>query len=131
MAALTVKAYAKINLTLEALGKRADGYHSIVSVMQTIDLSGNLLPSLPAGLFSGRSSLQEIDLSRNTIATLPSRVFAGLPALRSVDVSQSRLAAPFAVLPGGAFEGVASRLAVLEGHVGERSGTLLAGLAAA
>lgn len=29
---------AKINLTLEVLGKRADGYHEIISVMQTIDI---------------------------------------------------------------------------------------------
>lgn len=35
---LTVRAHAKINLTLEALGKRADGYHDVVTVMQTIDL---------------------------------------------------------------------------------------------
>ncbi len=35
---LTVKAPAKINLTLEVLGKRPDGYHEIRSVLQTIDL---------------------------------------------------------------------------------------------
>ncbi|MBM3706691.1 MAG: 4-(cytidine 5'-diphospho)-2-C-methyl-D-erythritol kinase, partial [Actinobacteria bacterium] len=29
---------AKINLTLEILNKRVDGYHEILSVMQTIDL---------------------------------------------------------------------------------------------
>ena len=39
---LTVRAYAKVNLTLEVLGKRADGYHQIASVMQTIDLSDEL-----------------------------------------------------------------------------------------
>ena len=36
---LTVQAYAKINLTLEILGKRDDGYHEIASVLQTIDLA--------------------------------------------------------------------------------------------
>ena len=35
---LTVNAYAKVNLTLEVLGRRPDGYHEIVSVMQTVDL---------------------------------------------------------------------------------------------
>ena len=32
------KAYAKINLTLEILGKRRDGYHNLASIMQTVDL---------------------------------------------------------------------------------------------
>lgn len=39
---ITLSAYAKINLTLEVLGKRADGYHNIVSVLQTIDLADTL-----------------------------------------------------------------------------------------
>lgn len=35
---LTLKAYAKINLTLEVVGRRDDGYHDILSVFQTVDL---------------------------------------------------------------------------------------------
>jgi 4-diphosphocytidyl-2-C-methyl-D-erythritol kinase len=35
---LTVLAPAKINLTLEVLGKRPDGYHEIRSLIQTVDL---------------------------------------------------------------------------------------------
>lgn len=35
---LTAKACAKINLTLEVLGSRPDGYHEIISVIQSIDL---------------------------------------------------------------------------------------------
>jgi len=33
-----VRAYAKINLTLDVLGKRNDGYHDLATVMQTVDL---------------------------------------------------------------------------------------------
>jgi 4-diphosphocytidyl-2-C-methyl-D-erythritol kinase len=33
-----VRAYAKINLTLDVLGRRADGYHDLATVMQTVDL---------------------------------------------------------------------------------------------
>ena len=33
------KAYAKINLYLDVVGKRDDGYHNINSVMQTVSLS--------------------------------------------------------------------------------------------
>jgi len=33
-----IRAYAKINLTLDVLGRRSDGYHELATVMQTIDL---------------------------------------------------------------------------------------------
>lgn len=32
------RAYAKINLTLDVLGRRTDGYHELATVMQTVDL---------------------------------------------------------------------------------------------
>src|SRR5712692_3487122 len=35
-------AYAKINLTLEVTGKRPDGYHELISIMQTISLADEL-----------------------------------------------------------------------------------------
>ena len=35
---IALKAYAKINLTLEVIDRRPDGYHEIASIMQTIDL---------------------------------------------------------------------------------------------
>ncbi len=37
-----VRAYAKINLTLDVLGRRADGYHELATVMQTVDLYDTL-----------------------------------------------------------------------------------------
>ncbi len=35
-------AYAKVNLTLDVLGRRADGYHELASVMQTVSLADTL-----------------------------------------------------------------------------------------
>ncbi|HON56856.1 MAG TPA: 4-(cytidine 5'-diphospho)-2-C-methyl-D-erythritol kinase [bacterium] len=35
---ITIKAYAKLNLILQIVGKRADGYHLLNSFMQSIDL---------------------------------------------------------------------------------------------
>jgi 4-diphosphocytidyl-2-C-methyl-D-erythritol kinase len=33
-----VRSYAKVNVTLDVLGKRPDGYHELATIMQTIDL---------------------------------------------------------------------------------------------
>ena len=42
LAMLTVPSFAKINWTLEILGKRADGYHEVRTILQTIDLADTL-----------------------------------------------------------------------------------------
>lgn len=39
---MILKAYAKINLTLDILGKRKDGFHELESVMQQIDLADDV-----------------------------------------------------------------------------------------
>lgn len=39
---MEIKAFAKLNLTFEVLGRRDDGYHEIKSIMQTIDLADQL-----------------------------------------------------------------------------------------
>jgi 4-diphosphocytidyl-2-C-methyl-D-erythritol kinase len=45
-----VEAFAKINLFLDVLGKRQDGYHNIVSVMQSVSLCDELtIEYLPQG----------------------------------------------------------------------------------
>jgi 4-diphosphocytidyl-2-C-methyl-D-erythritol kinase len=48
---ISLFSFAKINLCLYVLGKRKDGYHQIVSVMQAIDLADKLeLFKLPSGI---------------------------------------------------------------------------------
>ena len=42
MAALTLRAYAKVNLALEVLGRRPDGYHDVATVLQTVSLHDEL-----------------------------------------------------------------------------------------
>ena len=39
---MKVEAFAKINLCLEVLGRRSDGYHEVRTVMQTIDLADSI-----------------------------------------------------------------------------------------
>ena len=55
---ITVSAPAKINLTLEVLGKWADGYHEIRSVIQTISLCDSLSFE-PADSFEFKSDSAE------------------------------------------------------------------------
>ena len=63
---MSVKAPAKINLYLDVLGKRADGYHNIRSVMQTVDLCDDITVEL--GTPKRGSQLIEISCSE---AALP------------------------------------------------------------
>ena len=44
---MEIQAYAKLNLTLEVLGRREDGYHQVRTILQTIDLA-DLLEVSPA-----------------------------------------------------------------------------------
>ena len=41
--ALRIPAYAKVNLSLEVLGKRSDGYHEVATVMQTVALADEVV----------------------------------------------------------------------------------------
>lgn len=36
---LRISAYAKINLSLEVIGRREDGYHDVATILQTVDLA--------------------------------------------------------------------------------------------
>lgn len=48
---ITVEGYAKINLTLDILGKRPDGYHEVSMVMQSVSLHDTVkLTKIPKGI---------------------------------------------------------------------------------
>lgn len=49
MICLTQNAYAKLNLTLDVCGKRADGYHDLQSVMQTVSLCDEIQIEIETG----------------------------------------------------------------------------------
>lgn len=48
---IRLKAYAKVNLTLDVVGRRNDGYHLLESVMQSVSLADQItLSKQPAGI---------------------------------------------------------------------------------
>ena len=44
MSEVRIPAFAKINLRLDILGKRPDGFHELRTIFQTISLHDELLP---------------------------------------------------------------------------------------
>ncbi|MDQ0190166.1 4-(cytidine 5'-diphospho)-2-C-methyl-D-erythritol kinase [Alicyclobacillus cycloheptanicus] len=72
---LAERAYAKINLTLDVVGRRPDGYHEVDMVMQTIDLSDLIwLERIESGLQVG-SPASHIPLDHRNLAYMAAAAF--------------------------------------------------------
>jgi len=73
---LTVPAYAKLNLTLDVLERRPDGYHDLCMVMQSVTLSDTLTVSVQPG--SGvhvNTNLDFLPSDGRNLASLAARQF--------------------------------------------------------
>lgn len=74
---LQLPAYAKINLTLDVLGKRPDGYHELRMVMQSVGLADTVtIRETSAKEFSLTSDLGFLPGADKNIAAVAARVFA-------------------------------------------------------
>ena len=111
MAELSVLAPAKINLHLEVLGLRPDGFHELAMVMQAIDLADSLQLAPTA---DGRISLQcdrpELPTDSNNLIVRAGellRARAGLPELGARIELRKRIPVG-AGLAGGSSDGVAA-----------------------
>lgn len=80
-----VQSYAKINVTLDVLGRRADGYHDLATIMQTIDLYDTLC-------------LKATDENRvRIVCTQPELNTADNLAVRAAEAVRRQLALPYGV----------------------------------
>ncbi len=63
---ISLQAYAKVNLTLEVLSKRPDGYHEIASILQTISLADTLTLE-PAETLELQCDVKELQTPDNLV----------------------------------------------------------------
>ncbi len=77
---LTLRAPAKINLTLEVLARRSDGYHGIRSVMVPLDMADELAIE-PSNRFTFACSRSELEEQGN-LAVAALRALGDLPPVR-------------------------------------------------
>jgi 4-diphosphocytidyl-2-C-methyl-D-erythritol kinase len=111
--ALLAQACAKINLGLEVLGRREDGYHEIRTILQTIDLGDDLrFVSRPAGI--------ELEVEGAEVPAGPSNLVWRAAALlaeesgcrRGVSIHVEKRVPPGAGLGGGSSDAALTLLAL-------------------
>jgi len=76
MNSMELKARAKINLSLDVLGKRADGYHEVRMLMQTVELHDTVyLEEAGKGIIDVECDCQGIPAGRGNIAYKAAELF--------------------------------------------------------
>jgi 4-diphosphocytidyl-2-C-methyl-D-erythritol kinase len=71
----TVRAYAKINLHLDIKGIRADGYHDVETVMQTVSLCDTVTVTLTDSSVSCECDAEGVPADEKNIAVRAARLF--------------------------------------------------------
>ncbi len=109
MTDLFAKAYAKVNLSLDVVGKREDGYHELSGVMQQISLADDLFAA-PSEEISIRCNLPYIPCDQRNILWKSAKAFFEYTDIRGKGVSftlHKRIPSG-AGLGGGSSDGVAA-----------------------
>ncbi|KAI4502399.1 hypothetical protein M0802_002311 [Mischocyttarus mexicanus] len=93
-----VSSLSRLNLTRNKLQDAtalgfADRLQSCTPNLESLDLSGNDLGSLPDRTLAGLRSLTVLKLQENAITAVGDHALAGLPDLRSLNISSNRLVA--------------------------------------
>jgi 4-diphosphocytidyl-2-C-methyl-D-erythritol kinase len=110
---LTVRAPAKINLTLEVLARRDDGYHGIRSVMVPLELADELSIE-PSAQFSFICDWGELASERN-LAVAAVRALGAVPPMR---IELRKRIPVQAGLGGGSSDAAAVLRAAMDGAFG-------------
>lgn len=105
---MKVPAYAKLNLTLDILRKRDDGYHDLQMVMQSIDLADTLTITPSQGMGTMSTTLSYLPSDGRNLAQMAARAFREFTGTGSeVDISIDKRIPVCAGMAGGSSDGAA------------------------
>lgn len=105
----TEHAYAKLNLTLDILGRRADGYHEMRMVMQTVSLCDDVTVTLDEGSgITCRVAGAELPCDDRNLAVKAAKAFCGaVDYSGGIDISLVKRIPSEAGLAGGSADAAA------------------------
>ena len=112
---ISLRAYAKINLGLAVLGRRADGYHELRTVYQSISLADELRVSLlpGSGVSLATSGIEVPTENENLAARAAAAILTELKLRQRVAIALRKRIPPGGGLGGGSSDAAAVLRAVL------------------
>lgn len=108
---ITEYAYAKINLYLHLTGRRADGYHTLVSVMQSVDLHDVLTLTGEGGKEGGLTlccNVPELSVGEDNLICRAARMFMERYGKRNLRIRLEKHIPIAAGLAGGSSDAAAT-----------------------
>lgn len=110
---MLVRAHAKLNLCLEVLGRRPDGYHEVMTVMQAIDLADEL-EIVPSATLRVRCDDPELEGDNNLVWQAATALAASCGRLPLADITLRKRIPAGMGLGGGSSDAAAALLALNE-----------------
>lgn len=102
MTKIYLKARGKVNLTLNILNKREDGYHNLESVFQKINLYDEMwIEKTDNNVFQLDSNIQNVDLEDNIIYKAYMLLVEEFPSIKGIKVKLNKKIPMQAGLAGG------------------------------
>ena len=119
MSEVRIPAFAKVNLRLDILGKRADGYHELRTIFQTLSLHDELRlrTSKQPGIsltIHGNASLASEPVQKNLVYRAVDAVKRALKASGGVEIRVNKRIPAGGGLGGGSSDAVAAMLGYLQ-----------------
>ena len=107
---ITVKAYAKLNISLDVLDARDDGYHEMKMVMQSIDMGDDVTVRVTeTGQFRALSNLGFLPSDERNIAVKAAKLFYSRMGAENMgaDIALKKVTPVCAGMGGGSSDGAA------------------------